>query len=150
MGLREIAAAAGVNAALAIRYFGSKEGLFRAAVEDFTLTPVLAGPRKDLGRRFAAYLGAKGEDEDALAPLLAMLRSAGSEAAMPILRETVEASFVAPLATWLGGERARERASLFAATVTGYSLHRFVLAPDPPLDAADLLGRQLQALVDEA
>lgn len=149
VGLREIAVDAGVNAALAIRYFGSKEGLFRAAVETFSLLPLLDGPREGLGARFATYLRAKGEDEDALAPLLAMLRSAGSASAMPILREVVETTFVAPLAAWLGGGRADDRARLFAATITGYSLHRYVLAPDVPLDATDLLGRQLQALVEE-
>ena len=55
--VREIAAEAGVNAALINRYFGSKMGLFTEVVGDsFTIGDLLVGDRGTLGERLAGYL----------------------------------------------------------------------------------------------
>ena len=57
VGVREIAAEAGVNAALINRYFGSKMGLFTEVVGDsFTIGDLLVGDRGPLGERLAGYL----------------------------------------------------------------------------------------------
>src|SRR5271156_1021368 len=56
-GLREIAGMVGVNAALVMRYFGSKENLFSAALaEALDLDRLIAGERSDFGRRVAEIL----------------------------------------------------------------------------------------------
>jgi AcrR family transcriptional regulator len=69
--VRSVAAGAGIDPALVIRYFGSKEGLFAAAAE-FTLDlPDLAAARPDalaeilLPRFFAVW-----EQDGAFLPLL--------------------------------------------------------------------------------
>src|SRR5437868_4121852 len=50
-GMREIAAAAGITPALVVRYFGSKEQLFVAAIDaDLGVAPFLSlGPREQIG-----------------------------------------------------------------------------------------------------
>ena len=55
-GVRDIAAEAGVTAALVNRYFGTKEQLFREALEDaFVLPTLLPESPADLGATMAAY-----------------------------------------------------------------------------------------------
>ncbi len=125
-GVRDIAAVAGVNAALVIRYFGSKEGLFAASVaEGFEIGDLLAGDRATFGERLAWYLFLK-EQGGGFDPLL-MLCSASNAHAAPLLREALDTQFVRPLAAWLGGKDATVRAGLIAAYLTGLSVLRGVL-----------------------
>ena len=57
VGVRDIAARAGVDPALVNRYFGSKEGLFSEAVASkFDLSHLLDGDRATLGERLARYV----------------------------------------------------------------------------------------------
>jgi hypothetical protein len=59
-GLRAIADRAGVNVALISRYFGSKEGLFLAAVPPrIDMRYLLAGPMQDFGERAAGIMEMK-------------------------------------------------------------------------------------------
>ena len=128
VGLREIAAEVGVNVALVIRYFGSKEQLFTEAVAGrFALGPLLESPRNSLGRQLAQYVLQKDSGTDALDPLLTLLRSASSTQASPVLRASLQEEFIEPLATWLGGEQAHLRASLIAASLSGLAFTREVL-----------------------
>ncbi len=49
-GVRDVAELAGVNSSLVRRYFGSKQGLFRATLEQvLDITPVLRGDRRRFG-----------------------------------------------------------------------------------------------------
>ncbi len=156
VGVRDIAAVVGVDPALIIRYFGSKEKLFAEAVPGrFALSEgLLEGERAGLGERLARYVlrkeGKEGEEFD---PLLALLRSAPNERAAALLREGLDERFVRPLARWLGGERAEERAGLIAANLFGLAFMRSVLR-SAPLAAGEsehlvaLVAPVLQSYVD--
>jgi AcrR family transcriptional regulator len=128
VGVREIAAVAGVNAALVIRYFGSKEELFEQAVtEAFNLNDLLSVNRKEVGVLLSHYILQKRERDGSLEPLLALLRSASSEQGSKLMRQLLDEQFIRPLAKWLGGKQAELRASLIASTLLGLALTRDVL-----------------------
>ncbi len=155
VGVRDIAAVVGVDPALIIRYFGSKEKLFAEAVAGkFALGEgVLQGGRSGLGERLARYVLRKEGKEGEFDPLLALLRSAPNERAAALLREGLDERFVRPLARWLGGERAEERAGLIAANLFGLAFMRSVLR-SAPLAAGEtehlvsLVAPVLQSYVD--
>jgi AcrR family transcriptional regulator len=119
-GTREIAERAGVNIALISRYFGSKEGLFVAAIPPaMTFAPMLAGSMEDFGVRVARVLVNKSLAEG-FRPVLALLRSATSPDAAPFLRDALETQALKPLAARLSGPNALERAGLIAALIIGF------------------------------
>jgi AcrR family transcriptional regulator len=127
VGVREIAAAAGVDPALVIRYFGSKEGLLREALhQGGDLIPLLAADRATAGERLTRLVLLKEEAKGA-DWLLVLLRSAANEEAGGALRAAVEGQFIRPLAAWLGGEQAHLRANLIVAYVLGLMIGRTVL-----------------------
>ena len=155
VGVREIGARAGVTAALVNRYFGSKLGLFAAAVADsFTVGDLLVGDRATLGERLARYLvGRRRGGTAAAEPTLVVLRSASSPEAGPVLRAALDAQVVRPLAAWLGGADADARAGLVVAALFGVAVSRDVLGvdalgPDRADALAAALGPFLQRLVD--
>ena len=153
-GVRDVAAVVGVDAALVIRYFGSKEKLFAEAVAGgFDPGGVLEGGRPGLGERLARSVLRKEERGGGFDPLLALLRSAPNERAAALLRESLDEQFVRPLARWLGEERAEERAGLIAAELFGLAFMRYVVK-SAPLAASDperlvaLVAPVLQSYVD--
>src|ERR1700761_41354 len=78
-GAREIAADAGVTAALVNRYFGSKEGLFTEVINRaLDMGQLLRGGRADLADHLARAVVQTGEDppDGMLTPLLLLLHSA--------------------------------------------------------------------------
>ncbi len=128
VGVREIALLAGVNAALVIRYFGSKEELFEEAVTNaFNLDELLKVKREELGKLLMHYMLQKRDRENALEPLLALLRSASSKQGSKLMRRLLDEQFIRPMAKWLGGKQAELRASLIASTMLGLALTRDVL-----------------------
>ena len=76
-GLRAIAGRAGVNVALISRYFGSKDGLFLAAIgPHLGIGLILDGPMAAFGVRAASIMEMKVARR--FDPMLALLRAAGS------------------------------------------------------------------------
>ena len=132
--LGDVAEDAEVNAALVVRYFGSKEGLFAEAVASGGegLEELLSGEMSGLGRGLARYVVAGKEEFD---PLLAMLRSASDETAAGMLREALDEGFVRPLATRMGGENAELRAGMVAAELLGVMVAREVVRSGPLSEA---------------
>ncbi|HEY3712791.1 MAG TPA: helix-turn-helix domain-containing protein, partial [Amycolatopsis sp.] len=80
--IRAIAADAGIDPSMVMRYYGSKEGLFAAAVDvDLQLPDPREWPREEVGSRLAAHIVSRWEGalSDELITLL--LRSAGTNQA---------------------------------------------------------------------
>ena len=155
VGVREIAAAAGCNAALVNRYFGSKETLFAEVMgKAVGIDALLEGPRADFGARLAAYLVGKDKTAGNFDPMLAGLRSATSETALAAVRDVMESEMASKLAGWLGGRGARERAALIVATMAGFDLMRSIVAASGldrrrDKDLRTLLARAIQSYVDD-
>lgn len=106
-GVRDVAAEAGVSWALVRRYFGSKEGLFRAAVEDVLRIEALTeGPRAEFGVRTVGLL----LDADAGSAVAMLLLATADPGARALGSDLLAARIIAPLAQWLGGPDAQDRA----------------------------------------
>lgn len=96
-----------LDAALVIRYFGSKVQLPAEAVaRGFDPGGLLKGDRRSSGQRLARSVLQKEEAEGGCDPMLALLRSAPNERAAGLLRDDLDEQFVRPLARYLEGERA--------------------------------------------
>jgi AcrR family transcriptional regulator len=150
-GMREIAAVAGINQALVVRYFGSKKKLFLAAVEpDLGLAEFINAPRAQIGEHIVRHLADKQPHE--AEPLAILLLAATDPSLAPTLRRLIADRLYDPLVTWLGGKNAPTRAALLLALFSGAWMYRQML-PVPPLATLDRptaarLAADIQALVD--
>jgi AcrR family transcriptional regulator len=158
--IRSVAAEAGVDPALVLHYFGSKQQLFLAVVElpfepAAVLPGLLAGDRRKVGERLARMFVAVLEDLDVRNRWTAVLRAAASEpAAAEMLREILTKRIFEPLAELLGVEDARLRANLVGSQVVGVVMARHVVEVEPlaslPGEAlARAIGPTLQRYLTE-
>jgi AcrR family transcriptional regulator len=152
--IRAIAGAAGVDPALVLHYFGSKEGIFRAAVnapiDPWEFLPRLLDPGLDgLGERLVLFFLATW-DSPTGSPLLGVIRSViTSEMAAALLRDFVSREILGRLAERLELDRPELRASLAASQLIGMAMLRYVVRVEPlasaaPADVAAWLGPTLQ------
>jgi AcrR family transcriptional regulator len=147
VGVRDIAARAGVDPALVNRYFGSKEGLFSEAVASkFDLRHLLEGDRATLGERLARYVLQKKSDGADYDPLVALLRSSSSDVCSGMLRNAIVQGFVRPLAERLEGPDALSRAELVGSTLLGLLVHRTVIGGAEAVDNERMLALVAPAL----
>lgn len=136
VGLREVAADVGVDAALISRYFGSKEELFSEVL-------LFAGDGSDCHQGCVSGFGAhmiqmireSEPNPEKLDWLLIMLRSSSSPVAGALVRHRCE-SFYKGLAEWLGGEEADLRSRLAGTVLLGV-MTSLLLNPGFGLDGAD-------------
>ena len=131
-GLREIAADAGVNAAMVNRYFGSKEGLFTEVVERaFDIRYLVDGDRATLAERLARRMVYGREDtaDESPVPLLLILHSATEPNAAELIRSSLDRNLLGPLAERLDGPDAEVRAAMVIATCTGFAILNQMLRP---------------------
>ncbi|RKR75919.1 TetR family transcriptional regulator [Frondihabitans australicus] len=150
--LRDIGRVADADASLVIHYFGSKEGLFLAAMRSVEGEhPLLDGPLDGLGERYIRFVLESGPS--VRAGFLAVLRAGQTAKLSARMRELHETNFVEPLESRLTGADVELRARLAAALVGGL-LYSFWIVGDEYLLAADheavirRYGRLLQDLVD--
>lgn len=116
--LKDIAADAGVTAALIVRYFGSKHELFQAIVRDSSpvrVDEVLIGPLDTLGRRLAESVVANWLTPELILSPIAALRSLDLEDAKVLLSTELECRFTSPLAAVLPGPNPHVRAKVIVA-----------------------------------
>jgi AcrR family transcriptional regulator len=139
--VRGIATTAGVDPALVLHYFGSKEGVFRAAV-DFPIDPAeflprLLAPGLDgLGERMVRFF-IDTWDSPAGRPLLGLIRSVvSSESAAEMLREFVSRAVVGRLAEALERDQPQVRANLVASQLVGLAMLRYVIKLEPLASAS--------------
>jgi AcrR family transcriptional regulator len=140
--LRSVAAEAGVDPALVVHFFGTKQRLFLAGVElpvepDELVEHVAAGPRDSVGERLATYVLNALEDPDVRSRWVGMVRAAASEPeAANRLRIVLETRVFAPLVKALGVEDAPFRATLAGSQIVGIAMARHVVGVEP-LASAD-------------
>lgn len=138
--IRAVAADADIDPSMVMRYFGSKEQLFDAALAiDLRLPDLAAVPREELARVIVRHFLDRWEGDPADDALLVLLRSAVTNERAAARTHEIFAVQVAPaLAAALGPERAARRAGLVAAQLLGLGLTRYLLA----LPAVTALSRQ--------
>lgn len=159
--IRQVAKAAGVDAALVHHYFGTKDEVFAAAVElsfepALVITSVLGGPPEGLGERLARYFLSVWENPATRAPLLAVLRSALThEAAAKVLRGFVLRRLLERIAADLDVPDATFRAELAASHMIGIAMLRYVIRAEPlasadPEDIVAMVAPTLQRYLTES
>jgi AcrR family transcriptional regulator len=140
--LRGVAAAAGVDPALVLHYFGSKEGLFQAALE-LPMQPQdvfahgLAAGREQLGATVVRMFLEAWEPPETRVRLTAMLRSAmTNEAAMGMIRDLLTRQVFGPITEMLGVPDAQLRATLVGSQLVGLAIMRFIGRLEPLASAS--------------
>jgi AcrR family transcriptional regulator len=139
--IRGIAAAAAVDPALVLHYFGSKEGVFKAAV-NFPVDPseflprLLASGLNGLGERLVRFF-LETWDSPSGSPLLGLIRSVvSSEVAASLLRDFVTREVLGPLARALELDHPQLRASLAGSQLIGLAMLRYVVKLEPLASAS--------------
>jgi AcrR family transcriptional regulator len=147
--IRGIASAAGVDPALVLHYFDSKEHLFVAAlrfpVDPSEVVPALLAPGPDgLGERLATFF-LEAWDAPGDRPFVGLLRSiARNEKAAEMMRQFIAREVLARVAASLELDRPELRAALAGSHLVGLALMRYVIKLEP-IASADryLLAREV-------
>ena len=136
IGLREVAAKAGVDVTLIRRYFGSKEALFTEATDVSERVEEIRDATDDVvGRKMIKRVLAASQDVDA--PLFALLRSSGDPAVVARLNAQLDQSLTSNLAKRITAENPRIRADMVAALLLGIGVQRALLKKKPMASARD-------------
>jgi AcrR family transcriptional regulator len=153
--IRGVAARAGVDPALVMQHFGSKEGLFAASsrwntehqsILTATTDRMPAAAITDMLAHFE-----QAEDREAA---VALMRSCLTHpAALVVMRDEVMCERKNAVAAQLAGPDAELRAGLFAACMIGLGMARYVIKLEPVASASPdelraLMEPVLQALLD--
>lgn len=153
--MRDVAADAGVDVALVTYHFGSKDGLFGAALEmPAPMAALMAdvlehGEIDDFGERFLRRVLEVWDDERTGGALVALVRSAMSHPpAAERLRDFVQAELLHRIAERLDVPDADRRAALFGSQLIGLMLYRHVLHVEPvaSMSRDELVERAAPAL----
>jgi AcrR family transcriptional regulator len=153
--IRGVAELAGVDPALVHHYFGTKQGLFVAAVQ-LPVNPVeqlsalLAEDPELVGERLIGVFLSVWDRATNVSPLLALVRSAvGDEQAAAMLREFITDEVLGRIARQIGSPDAELRATLVGSQLVGLIMTRYVirvepLASAPSAQVAAAIGPTLQ------
>ncbi|MFT3968076.1 MAG: TetR/AcrR family transcriptional regulator [Sphingobium sp.] len=151
IGIREIAELAGVSYPLIGRYYGSKAGLFDAALASFmSVDAAIAVDRSVFGENLARLIVASVAND---APLSMTILSAADSEAQPLSIRAINSRVIQPLAEWLGPPHAHERAISITMTAAGFVMftrHMPLVSPREP-DFEPLvkwMGETFQRIVD--
>lgn len=155
--IRGVASRAGVDPALVMQYYGSKDGLFAASAHWFAERKELtSATREELPAAALADLLAGMEDPELRCAASAVLRSClTNESARAVMRDEVMKDKHARLAATIGGPDAELRAGLLGAVMIGTTIARYLLeipavAAASTEDIERVLEPVLRALVDPA
>ena len=130
--IRAIAAEADVDASMVMRYFGSKAGLFTAAVTmDLQVPDLRSVPASGRGELLVRHFISRWEAPPSDDEMIALLRTAAtSETVAGQLQEVFGQLVTKPLAD-LGDAQAAERGTFIAAQLLGVALCRYILHLEP-------------------
>src|SRR5581483_7764256 len=123
--IRAIAADAGIDPAMVMRYYGSKDKLFAAAAEfDLRLPDLTTLPRSRVGAALVGHFLDRWEGDETM---LALLRAAVTNETAAERMRAIFATQLGPAAVRLGltPAQARLRAGLVATQMLGLALCRY-------------------------
>jgi AcrR family transcriptional regulator len=152
--LSDIAKEAGVNQALIVRYFGSKDQLFATALEALLKENSITDDREPraLGKSIVARLVDQSDPRD---PLPMLIHAVSDPLARELARGLMEREILAPLARWLGPPDAEARAAEILLLCAGFFTYNKLLPLAPFTGemiptARAWLESALQAVVDKS
>lgn len=152
-GIRDIADIAGVSSTLLLRYYGSKAGLFEAALIDAVpINDLLTTDKARFGELLASFF--IDEKLDITPPAILAL-STGHPESQAIAARVSQQYLLAPLAKWLGAPDAGVRALEIFMLATSFVLYtrQVPLAPAGAAARKKLarwLAQSIQAIVDQS
>jgi AcrR family transcriptional regulator len=153
--IRGVAARAGVDPALVMQHFGSKEGLFAASARwTVDRKRIAAAPLGDLAHTAFEDLFRTFEDPASRDGAVALIRNCLThDTARDVMRDEVICETQATVSRTIGGPDAELRAALLGSTIVGAVLGRYLLqipalASASRADLERVLLPVLQALVD--
>lgn len=135
--LRAIAADAGVDAGMVRHFFGSKAGLFQAAMDlpfdPDAVLPVLLAPGLDgLGERVVRFFLSVWDDPQTRGPFLTLIRSVTShEESARMFRDFITEQVLVKVAAAIDRPNARLRATLVGSQLVGLGMVRYVVGVEP-------------------
>lgn len=150
-GIRDIADMVGVSSTILLRYFGTKAGLFEAALLDLMdIARMIPNQRAAFGRQIADLLL---HPDLNISPHAMITLATGDAEAREIATRVLRERALAPLAEWLGPPDAEARALQVISLCTVFVLYTYQLTVIPARDGADpmmveWLVRSLQAVAD--
>lgn len=131
--IRAVAAGAAIDPAMVMRYFGSKAGLFQAAVAvDLELPDLSAVPVGQLGHTLVGHFLARWEQDETLVILLRS--SIGDSEIAEHLRQVFIEQVVPTVVPAAEPPSAAARAGLVAAQILGLATARYVLELPPVVE----------------
>lgn len=127
--IRNIARDAGIDPSMVMRYFGSKEGLLAAAANfDLKMPDFAKVPREEIGLVIARRFVAKWEGDQADDTFSVLLRAATTnEHATARFQDIFKRQVLPAFRPICPEHELLERASIFAAQITGIAMARYVL-----------------------
>jgi AcrR family transcriptional regulator len=152
VGVREIAALAGVDPALVGRYFGSKDELFGEWVRQAPQPPPsYPDDRREFGEWMARQFLSK---DRVVTRLLVLHHSVTNPRAAKVIRKLLNEHVIKPLGKWIGGKDGELRAGLILAHLTGLGVMRDIVRVDALAEAdrerlVKRLAPALQTYVDD-
>jgi AcrR family transcriptional regulator len=130
--IRAVAAQAGVDASMVMRYFRSKAGLFTAAVTtDLQVPDLRSVPARRRGELLVGYFVGRWEGPVTDDKLIALLRTAVTSEAIAGQVQAILGQRLTERIAALGQEQAPGRAALIAAQLLGLALCRYILRFEP-------------------
>jgi AcrR family transcriptional regulator len=142
--IRAVAAEVGVDASMVMRYYGSKSGLFSAAVDvDLYLEGVSDVPFSQLGMRIANHFLTRWEGElsDEVTTLLMRSATTNPEAAER-MRGIFDTQITRLVESVVPDSTAPQRAALICSQLLGLAFTRYVIKLTP------IATMEVEALVD--
>ena len=149
VGVRAIAADAGIDPALISRYFGSKRQLFEEALESASQDPmqVFRGDPTTCGERVAAAVLDPDTDKARHMVFLGLvIGAASSPEASQMAHAHIERNFINPFCEWLGGERAQDKAWVICSLLMGAVIMKNIQPDYSPTQ--HFLAGQIQQVID--
>jgi AcrR family transcriptional regulator len=148
--IRAVAADAGIDPSMVMRYYGSKDGLFAAAADiSLELPDLTQVPRRQWGRRMVRHFFDRWEGRPGEPTLGLLLRSAATNAHAAERLRTIAGTQIAQALERAGVDQPERRAALIASQMVGLAFCRHVLrvpllASAAPEDLVPDIGRTIQ------